>query len=106
MKMVFVPYRKHKYGPPPSVKGTALLLYEGGVCTSQETHLLRGQLYHYMKVVFVPHRKHTSVKGTVLPLYEEGVCTSQETHLLRGQLYYSTSLYSSLFDDGGRAGPG
>jgi hypothetical protein len=41
MQMMFVPYRKHTYGPPRTVTGIALLVYKW--------------------MMFIPHRKHTYV---------------------------------------------
>jgi hypothetical protein len=37
--MMFVPHRKHAYGPPRPVTGIDLFPYVDDVCTSQETHL-------------------------------------------------------------------
>jgi hypothetical protein len=60
--MMFLPRRKHAYGPPLSVTGTAL--------------------HFYMYMTFVPHRRHIlprSVTNSFHFLYLDGVRTPQET---------------------------
>jgi hypothetical protein len=49
MEIMFVPYRKHTYGPPWPVTGIPLL--------------------YYMEMVFVSHRKYTTALYGLLRVY-------------------------------------
>jgi hypothetical protein len=75
--MMFVPHRKHAYGPPRLVTGLSLLFY--------------------VRMMFVPHRKHTygpprPVTGIALLFYVDDVRTSQETLLCTSAACYGDNF--------------
>jgi hypothetical protein len=81
---MFLPHRKHTYGPPRPVTEIALVIY---------TYML-----------FLPHRKHTygpsrPVTRIARYLYVDDVPTSQETHLRASTACYRGSFSYLYVDD-------
>jgi hypothetical protein len=82
--MIFVPHRKHTYGPPRPITGIALFFYVDDVRTSQEAHLWTS----------------TACYGdSVIILYVDNVLTSQEAHLWTSTACYGDSFILLYVDD-------
>jgi hypothetical protein len=79
--MVFVPLRKHSYGPPRPVTGIAYFLFVDDVRTSQETPLWASTACYGDSFTF---------------LYVAGVRILQETHIWASAACYGDWLYFLL----------